>query len=249
MHHEETAKSRAEAGSAGGGQGGGGPVPDARKNSAQISVFTLGPYATNCYVVSPAAGGVCWIVDASFGPARIIDSIRSRGLVPQALILTHAHVDHIAGVREVLGAFPGLPLLIHEAEAAWLLDPSLNLSAFSGTPVTAPRATRTLRDGERLVLGDAGAEGAIEWDVLHTPGHSPGSITLHAPALSLAIVGDTLFAGSVGRTDFPGCSFEQLERSIRTRLYTLPRATRVLPGHGEATTIGDERDGNPFVSG
>jgi glyoxylase-like metal-dependent hydrolase (beta-lactamase superfamily II) len=199
-------------------------------------------------VVVPAGGEACWIVDASFGPGRIIESIRSRGLRPTALILTHAHVDHIAGVREVLAAFPGLPLLIHEAEAAWLLDPNLNLSAFSGTPVTAPAATRTLRDGDTLTLGDE-VHGAIDWTVLHTPGHSPGSITLYAATLNLAIVGDTLFAGSVGRTDFPGCSFEQLERSIRTKLYTLPRATRVLPGHGEATTIGDERDGNPFVSG
>jgi glyoxylase-like metal-dependent hydrolase (beta-lactamase superfamily II) len=208
-----------------------------------VSVFTLGPYATNCYVLVPAGGSECWIIDASFGPAPIIQAIRRRGLTPKALILTHAHVDHIAGVAEIVAAFPGLPVLIHEAEADWLQDPELNLSAFSGTPVTAPPPTRTLHDGEVLELGGTG------WVVIHTPGHSPGGISLHAESLGVAIVGDTLFAGSVGRTDFPGCSFEQLERSIRTRLYTLAAGTRVLPGHGEPTSIGDERRSNPFVSG
>ncbi len=223
-----------------------GDAPDpaaGARSRLDLSVFTLGPFATNCYLLAPAGGRDCWIIDASFGPAPIIRAIRKRDLTPRALILTHAHVDHIAGVREVIEAFPGLPLLIHEAEAEWLLDPALNLSAFSGTPVTAPAATRLLRDGEFLELGET------RWQVLHTPGHSPGGITLYAETLGVAIVGDTLFAGSIGRTDFPGCSFEQLERSIRTRLYTLPARTRVLPGHGEPTTIGDERRGNPFVSG
>lgn len=214
-----------------------------RRPRLEISVFTLGPYATNCYVLSTTGSPDCWIVDASFGPGPILDSIRKRGLLPRALILTHAHVDHIAGVREVAAAFPGLPILIHEAESQWLLDPELNLSAFSGTPVTAPKATRLLKDGDVLDLC------GIEWRVLHTPGHSPGSVTLHAPSAGVAIVGDTLFSGSVGRTDFPGCSFEELERSIRTRLFTLPLETRALPGHGDATSIGAERESNPFVSG
>ncbi len=215
----------------------------ARRPRLEISVFTLGPYATNCYVLSTAGAADCWIIDASFGPGPIRESIQKRGLSPKALILTHAHVDHIAGVRELVAAFPGLPVFIHEAESEWLLDPELNLSVFSGTPVTAPKATRLLRDGDVLELG------GIAWEVMHTPGHSPGSITLHAPQVAVAIVGDTLFSGSVGRTDFPGCSFEQLERSIRTRLYTLPLETRVLPGHGDATSIGAERESNPFVSG
>jgi glyoxylase-like metal-dependent hydrolase (beta-lactamase superfamily II) len=110
-------------------------------------------------------------------------------------------------------------------------------------PVSAPGPDRLLRDGDVLRLGE------LDWRVLHTPGHSPGSITLHQPHLGVAIVGDALFAGSIGRTDFPGSDFDTLARSIRERLYTLPGSTRVLPGHGEPTTIARERAGNPFVRG
>lgn len=216
-----------------------------------IQRFTLGPYETNCYVVIPGSGGhpspapgtPCWIIDASFEPAPIVEFIRSRGLKPQALILTHAHIDHIAGVREVLAAFPGLPVNVHEAEREWLTDPLLNLSSFSGMPVTAPEASRLLQEGDELVLGgDA-------WRVLHTPGHSPGGITLyHAPSKT-AIVGDALFSGSIGRTDFPGADHATLVRSIKTKLYTLPEDVRILPGHGPESTIGRERLSNPFVRG
>jgi glyoxylase-like metal-dependent hydrolase (beta-lactamase superfamily II) len=152
-------------------------------------------------------------------------------------------VDHIAGVREVVAAFPGLPVIIHEAERDWLGDPLLNLSSFSGMPVTAPEASRLVRDGDELTLGgDA-------WRVIHTPGHSPGGITLyHAPSKT-AIVGDALFAGSIGRTDFPGSDHATLVRSIKTRLYALPEDVRILPGHGPESTIGRERLSNPFVRG
>lgn len=204
--------------------------------------FALGPFETNCYVITPSNGGkACWIVDASFEPDAMIDEIARMGLKPEALILTHAHVDHIAGISDVLRAFPGLPILMHEAEAAWLNDPLLNLSAVMGMPVTAPGPTRTIGAGESLTLG------GDTWRVLHTPGHSPGGITLVHNLSKTAIVGDTLFFDSIGRTDFPGSDHATLARSIREKLYTLPDDTIVYPGHGRATSIKREKHSNPFV--
>lgn len=203
--------------------------------------FALGPFATNCFVVRVASKRACWIVDAGFEPAALIGYVRREGLHPEALVLTHAHADHIAGVREVLAAFPGTPVWVHEAEREWLGDPELNLSAAMGMGVTAPGPDATLTHGQELELA------GTRWRVLHTPGHSPGGITLACEASGLALVGDALFAGSIGRTDLPGGSLEVLERSIREQLYTLPDATRALPGHGPETTIGREKVSNPFV--
>jgi hydroxyacylglutathione hydrolase len=221
------------------------PAPDSQsaKKIAKVQIrrFTLGPYATNCYVVTPEGHSGCWIVDASFEPEPMIEAVREGGAEPEALILTHAHIDHIAGVAEVRRAFPAIPIVIHEAEREWLNDPVLNLSAMGPMEVTAPGPDRTLADGETLRLGPT------EWRVLHTPGHSPGGIVLHCQAANTAFGGDSLFAGSIGRTDFPGCDHETLVRSIRTKIYTLPRETKVLPGHGPATTVGQEMLSNPYV--
>lgn len=239
-----TARVLSTADSGTGGPGGSGGASGA----VRVEGFALGPYQTNCYVVWPESIGEtgprpCWIVDASFGPGPLVEAVRRHGLTPEALVLTHAHVDHIAGVAQVLGAFPGLPVWIHEAERAWLSDPMLNLSALGGVSVTAPGPDRLLKDGEALLLGPT------SWRVLHTPGHSPGGIALWNEAAGMAFVGDALFAGSVGRTDFPGSDHATLMRSIREKLYALPNATRVLSGHGPETTIGRERVGNPFVRG
>ena len=225
-----------------------GPDPaGSTTHSPGIECFTLGPYETNCYVVTPSPnagkGQPCWIVDASFEPEPIIEFIRERLLCPEALILTHTHIDHIAGVREVLAAFPGLPLAVHIDEREWLTDPFLNLSAMSGMPVTTPEPNRVLREGDELTLGDT------KWRVLHTPGHSPGGITLYHEPSGTAIVGDSLFSGSIGRTDFPGGDHATLERSIRQKLYTMPGGVRIYPGHGPESTIEQERRSNPFVRG
>ncbi|MFG0243177.1 MAG: MBL fold metallo-hydrolase [Phycisphaerales bacterium JB054] len=203
--------------------------------------YALGPFETNCYVVGVEGSEACWIVDAGYEPEELIEGVREAGLTPRALILTHAHADHIAGVREVLEAFPGTPVWMHEAEREWMKDPQLNLSANIGLAVTAPPPDATLGHGQDLEL-----EGT-RWRVFHTPGHSPGGITLYCADAGVALVGDSLFAGSIGRTDFAGSSHETLLASIREHLYTLPDATVVLPGHGPQTRVGQEKATNPFV--
>ncbi len=206
-----------------------------------IEGYTLGPFATNCFIVREPGLEACWIVDAGFRPEVMIERVRALGLTPSAILLTHAHADHIAGLEVVKGAFPEAPILIHAAEREWLQTPELNLSAGLGTPLVAPAADGTLEDGQKLMLGESA------WRVIHTPGHSPGGVTLYCESAPIALVGDTLFAGSIGRYDFPTSDGPVLFASIREKLYTLPDATIVHPGHGPATTIGSEKGTNPYV--
>jgi glyoxylase-like metal-dependent hydrolase (beta-lactamase superfamily II) len=225
------------------------PHPHEIRPKCVIEGFPLGPFETNCYLVyvpgseGETRGRGCWVVDASFEPGPMIERVRELGLSPRALVLTHAHVDHIAGVDEVLAAFPGTPVAIHSAEREWLSNPALNLSIGMGMPVTAHGPDRLLEDGGELELDGS------RWKVLHTPGHSPGGVTLYNDAQRAALVGDALFAGSIGRTDFPGCDHNTLIASIRSKLYTLPEETVIYPGHGPASTIGREKRSNPFVRG
>lgn len=207
-----------------------------------IDGFTLGPFATNCYIVRDPASSECWIIDAGWGAEAMIQRIQDEQLEPSRLILTHAHPDHIAGVPAFREAFPGVPVAIHAAEKDWLSDPTKNLSSALGDdPVVMDPPDETLEDEQALGLGET------RWHVLHTPGHSPGGVTLHCPDLAVAFAGDTLFAGSIGRYDFPSSDGPTLFASIRHRLYTLPDDTAVLPGHGPATTVAREKKSNPFV--
>lgn len=213
----------------------------------EIRGFALGPFETNCYIVRVAGSRECWIIDASFEPNSLIESVRSMSVTPTRLILTHAHVDHIAGAWDIRRAFPGIRIAIHPSEREWLQDPMKNLSFLSGMSITSPDADDLLDHGTGLTLPGLTPDQAAKFDVLHTPGHSPGGITLSCPSHRLAFVGDTLFAGSIGRTDFPGGNPRTLADSIRSVLYTLDPATRVLPGHGPETTIAREMASNPYV--
>lgn len=207
----------------------------------EVQRFVLGPFETNCYLVQEVGDPACWIVDAGFDPEPMLAAIREQDLEPTQLVLTHAHIDHIAGIEQVRAAFPDLPILIHEAETAFLTNPALNLSTMMGMPLSAPEATGTLAQGDILTLTTE------SWRVLFTPGHSPGGITLYHERSGNALVGDTLFLGSIGRFDFPTSNEQQLYASIREQLYTLPDEVHVFPGHGPPTTIGQEKRNNPFV--
>ncbi len=207
----------------------------------RVEGVALGPFQTNCYIVSAPGTDECWIIDASFDPQPMIDRVRARGLKPSRIILTHAHIDHIAGLDDIRRAFGRLPVAIHEQEAGFLADPELNLSGAYGMPFSTSGPDETLRGGETFSIGGE------TWRVLFTPGHSPGGITLWNESASEAIVGDTLFAGSIGRFDFPTSDEEALTKSIRESLYLLPDQTVVYPGHGPTTTIGREKRSNPYV--
>ncbi|MBN2206558.1 MAG: MBL fold metallo-hydrolase [Candidatus Aminicenantes bacterium] len=204
-----------------------------------IETVVVGQLETNCYIVSCPETRTCAVVDPGAEPDRILAAIRRLGVKPVVLINTHGHVDHIGANRDVKEAH-GVPLALHALDVPLLEHAGdLELSFVLGAK-PSPLPDRLLEDGARVEVG------ALVLEVLHTPGHSPGSVCLLGPGVLLS--GDTLFDGGVGRTDLPGGSARDLERSIRTRILVLPPATRVLPGHGPRTTVGREIASNPFLT-
>ncbi|GGE22792.1 putative metallo-hydrolase YqgX [Marinithermofilum abyssi] len=207
-----------------------------------VETFTLGPVMTNCYLLYKASGGEGLVIDPGSGPEKLLHRIRELDLSIQAVLLTHAHFDHIGGLEEVRQE-TGAPVYVHQEETEWLTDPRLNGSGlFPGVePVTCREADHVLKGGETLsFLGHT-------FEVVHTPGHSPGSVTYVLP--NQVYSGDVLFAGSIGRTDLPGGDYETLMRSIHDVLMELPEETTVYSGHGPVTTIGREQETNPYVTG
>lgn len=209
----------------------------------RIQAFTLGDFATNCYVVRDDADASrsCWIVDCSYAPEPMLDFIEKEGLKPSLCIFTHCHCDHVAGLARMRLRLGPVNVLCHRAEKEFNEDPNLNLSAFIPPAISAPPPDACLDGGEMLELG------GFYFRVLHTPGHSPGGITLWCAEAGEAIVGDTLFAGSIGRLDFPTSDVEAMKRSLHEVLMRLPDETKVHPGHGPSTSIGAERRSNPFL--
>lgn len=205
----------------------------------QIETFALGQLSTNAYLVFDAEKNKGFVIDPGQNPQRLLKRIE--GMDIEAIVLTHAHFDHMAGV-DALRKLKGCPVYLHDAEADWLTDPKLNGSARWPDvidPVTTEPAEHALDDGMQLkLLGET-------FRVLHTPGHSPGSVTLVWGGYAFG--GDVLFKLGVGRTDLPGGSSRELYDSIHDKLFRLPGETIVLPGHGPKTTIAYEKENNPYV--
>ncbi len=209
-----------------------------------VRVVTSSLFAENSYLVSLARDGDCIVVDPGLDVEQIVAQLQAARLNPVAILNTHGHGDHIAGNELIKQTWPAAPLLIGAGDAWKLTDPEGNLSAGFGLPMVSPPADQTVSEGD--VLDFAG----LRWTVLETPGHSGGHVAFVAKDLSPMIVlgGDVLFAGSVGRSDFPDGDHQTLLDSIRTKLFSLPDDTVVLPGHGPPTTIGHERRTNPFLT-
>lgn len=208
----------------------------------KIDRLILGEFQTNCYVVRRDESATdCLVVDAGLDAGDLIRFLQQHELHPVAVVLTHGHADHIVGLAALRQFFPEVTTYIHTLDADMLADPEANLSAFAGLAFTAEPADILLEEGDTV------EQAGVVLEVLHTPGHTRGGICLYAPSENTIFVGDTLFADSVGRTDFPGGDMEQLIQSIRSKLLTLPEATAVYPGHGMRTTIGREKRANPFL--
>jgi len=201
------------------------------------------PFDQNAYVIWRPDRTDALVVDPGFDTDSIDLLLSRRGLTVAAILNTHGHADHIAGNRALKLRHPAAPLVIGRSESRLLEDPNLNLSAGFGLQLTSPPADLLVDDGQRLDIA------GIELLVREIPGHSPGSVVYLADRCNppVAIVGDVLFAGSVGRTDFPGGSSRTLFSGIRSRLFEMPDNTLVLSGHGPTTTIGTEKRDNPFV--
>ena len=207
---------------------------------------------TNAWIVAPQGpGGECVLIDAPPDPGAILQRLKHHGLRLVALLNTHGHVDHVGGVGAVVrGADPTTPVHIHEADRHMLLDPVGTSGSFGrmleaeGIDVRPPEVIFGLEDGEKV----SGA--GMTFTALHTPGHTPGSTCLRLDVEGEAPVlfsGDHLFAGSIGRTDMPGGSYQQLMESMAAKILPLADEMAVLPGHGPTTTIGRERRTNPFL--
>lgn len=209
-----------------------------------IATFVDNQFGENGFVLSIADLPDCWIIDPGFAPSpdRMIAHIQDKQLTPAALILTHGHLDHIAGMPDIMQAFPDLPVHIALDARPALTDPNENGSAGYGIPlIVGDFETIDMPHGGELRLGDS------EWLVLDTSGHAPGSRSLYCEEVGVVFVGDALFMQSIGRTDFANSNHDELIRNIKEKLFTLPDETRVFSGHGAVTTIGDEKRFNPFL--
>ncbi len=206
----------------------------------EVVSMELGNLQTNCYIIAEKSSQKAVVIDPADEGERIYQLIEERGWMLEKIVLTHGHFDHIRGLN-ALKQRNAVEVLIHQADSDMLTNAEKNFSLFLGNPFTTDKADGFLKEGETIKIG------SLELGVIHTPGHTPGSVCFLGDGL--AVVGDTLFRSSIGRTDLPGSSTEQLLRSIRQSLLVLSDETRVYPGHGPQTTIGIERRGNPFLVG
>jgi len=211
-----------------------------------LDAFATGPFQANCVLLGDDDAATLVVIDPGDEAERIAARVRASGLTAAMILHTHGHIDHAGRTAEVLQALgPGVRVGLHRDEIDLYRALAEQGRQFGFEVTEPPEPDLWMEHGDRIPVG------ALELEVRHTPGHSPGGVSfvVHGAPEPLVIVGDVLFAGSIGRTDLPGGSFDVLERSIREQLYTLPDETGVLSGHGPVTTIGREKASNPFVRG
>ena len=210
----------------------------------QVACVESQPFGQNTYVVRRSGDERCVVIDPGFEPQAVADWIDEHRLVPEAILLTHGHSDHIAGNASLRDRWPALPILIGRHDAAKLTSAAGNLSAAFGVPLVSPPADRLLDHGERVAVA------GLEFSVREIPGHSRGHVVFVVEGVAPVVVfgGDVLFREGVGRSDFADGDAAALAAGIRSQLYVLPDDAIVYPGHGGPTTIGHERRHNPFVA-
>lgn len=216
-------------------------VPD---SPLELVTIVSQEFQENCFVARLRPRTECVVVDPGMEPERIEEYLRHAGLAPAAILITHGHADHIAGCEHLKRLWPQCPIIIGRDDSAKLRDAAKNLSALFGFFVTSPAADQVVSEGD--IYSVAG----FDFHVLAVPGHSAGHVVYlwKGQQPFVAFVGDVIFAGSVGRTDFPDGDAEQLIRHIHRKLFTLPDDTVLYPGHGPSTTVGYEKRHNPFAA-
>jgi glyoxylase-like metal-dependent hydrolase (beta-lactamase superfamily II) len=203
-------------------------------------ILPVGPLQCNCSVIGDETTHEAMVIDAGDDIDGVLTLIRKHNLQVKQIVITHAHIDHVGGAMK-LRAATGAPILLNHNDYALLKMLDVQ-AAWIGVPIPGKvEIDRSVGDGDTLIAG------SLEANVIETPGHTQGSICLHFPNENKLIAGDTLFAGSIGRTDLPGGSMPKILRSLHNLVQTLPANTIVVPGHGSLTTIGDERETNPFL--
>ena len=207
-----------------------------------IDTFVIGNFETNCYCLrSDENSSDCVLIDTGMDETEIVSVFEEKQFTPLALVLTHGHFDHIAGVNAMREKFPDMKVYMHKLDAAALEDPNVSLACLTGD-------TFTTRPPDVLVdQGDIIEQAGVKLQVLHTPGHMPGGISLYCQEAGAVFSGDALFADSVGRTDFPGGNMLRLIEGIKENLMTLPEETKVFPGHGPSTTVAREKKYNQYL--
>lgn len=209
----------------------------------KIDCLALGDFQTNCYVLrSSDTDTDCLIIDPGFNSEELVKFLQQESLTPKKILLTHGHCDHIAGIGLVRETFGNIPVSISENDATMLTSGRENLSMHMGSLIRFDPADETISHGDVIEMGQ------LKLQALATPGHTPGGMSFYDSQDKLVFCGDTLFAGSVGRVDFPGGDMNVLLQSIRQQLFTLPDDTKVYTGHGPTTTIGTEKQTNPYLT-
>ncbi len=203
-------------------------------------IFPVGPLQCNCSVIGDESTHEAIVIDPGADISRVLDTVQRHGLQVTQILITHGHIDHVGGAMKLKQA-TGAPILMNKNDAPQLQMLDMQAAWLGMTPPGKVMIDESLDDGSTIRTG------ALEAKILHTPGHTEGSTCIYFPAQKKLIAGDTLFAGSIGRTDLPGGDFEKIVCSLHDRLMTLPEDVVVIPGHGPATTIGEENETNPFL--